>query len=106
MTFVSTIDNSPVHSEFADDPEYRELLEMFTSAIPERRRSLAEAFRAGNFPELQTLAHQLKGAGGGFGYPGLTERAADLEMACKSRQPEQIATTLDLLLVYMQRVAI
>lgn len=99
-------DRAVVYSEFAADPEYRELLEMFDEALPERRRSLTDAFRVGNFQELLTLAHQLKGAGGGFGFPGLTDFAAVLEEACKAADATRIAAALDQLLAYMHRIAV
>ncbi len=105
-SIASSQDRMVVHSQFAADPEYRELLEMFDEALPERRRCLTDAFRAGNIPELQTLAHQLKGAGGGFGFPGLTDHAAVLEAACKTAEPDRIAEALDLTLAFMQRITV
>jgi HPt (histidine-containing phosphotransfer) domain-containing protein len=106
MSAAASQDRAIVYSEFANDPEYRELLELFDEAVPERQRCLIEAFRAGRIPELQTLAHQLKGAGGGFGFPGLTDRAADLEAACKQGGPDRIAAELDRMLTYLQRIAV
>jgi HPt (histidine-containing phosphotransfer) domain-containing protein len=98
--------SAAIHSEFASDPDYRDILELFADALPERKRSLVDAFRDGNMRELGTLAHQLKGAGGGFGFPGLTAHAADLESACKTGSPDRIAAELDRLLAYLQRIAI
>lgn len=106
MSAVASQDRAVVRSDFAADPEYRELLEMFDEALPERRRCLVDAFRTGNVAELQALAHQLKGAGGGFGFPGLTEHAARLETACKAGEPARIAEELDRMLAYMQRIAV
>ena len=41
---------------------------------------------------LQSLAHQLKGSGGGYGYFCLTESATELEAAAKAEDTE--ASTL------------
>lgn len=106
MSLIASEDRAAVHSQFAADTEYRELLEMFAEALPERRRSLTDAFRAGKVSDLQTLAHQLKGAGGGFGFPGLTDHAAELETACKEGEPDRIAAELDRMLAYMDRIAV
>lgn len=36
----------------------------------------------GLFPSLRALAHQIKGAAGGYGFPSITDLAAHLEVAC------------------------
>src|SRR5262245_9505537 len=97
---------APVRSDFAADPAYRDILVLFADALPERRKSMIEAFRSGNLNELRTLAHQLKGAGGGFGFLGLTELAADLELACREGPLERTAEALDRVLTYLTRIAI
>ena len=94
-----------VHSRFAADPDYSELLEMFVASIPEKVESLRGAFAQGAWRELQTLAHQLKGAGGGYGFDGLTPRAAALEQTCKAGQPEAAAEALAELAAYLGRIS-
>lgn len=106
MATLVSQDRTAVHSEFAADPEYRELLEMFAEALPERQHCLTAAFRAADWPTLKTLAHQLKGAGGGFGFRGLTDLAAELEAACQLGRTENIAVALDRLLGYMARITL
>lgn len=96
----------PIRSEFASDPEYTDLLEMFTRALPQRKDSLRGAWQAGQTQKLRVLAHQLKGAGGGFGFEGLTRLAADLEQACKRSDVAGVGTALDQLLAYMDRIAL
>lgn len=96
----------PIRSEFADDPDFRELLEEFGAAIPERREGLVAAHRGAKYDDLRTRAHQLKGAGGGFGFPQLSELAAELERACISRDPAQIAERLEQIVGYMNRITI
>ena len=36
---------------------------------------------AGEREAIRTMAHQLRGSGGGYGFPGITERAAAVEEA-------------------------
>lgn len=106
MAPASSTDSTPVYSEFASDPEYRELLEMFGDALPERKQVLRTTWEAANFDELRVLAHQLKGAGGGFGFHDLTDLAANLEVACKSRDSAEIDARMTQLLTYMDRISI
>lgn len=96
----------PVYSEFAHEPDFRELLETFASAVPERRQGLRDASLAQDWETLRTRAHQLKGAGGGFGFPVVTELAAELEQACKAGQSDRITATLEALLAYLGRIAV
>jgi HPt (histidine-containing phosphotransfer) domain-containing protein len=93
-----------VCSDFAGDPDFRELLEQFAAAMPERVAELREAHRSAAYEALQVQAHQLKGAGGGFGFPQLTELAAELEQACVSHDPLRIITALVPVLGYLKRV--
>lgn len=73
----------PIRSIYADDPDMQELVEEFVSELPERARRLEEILDEADLVELQRLAHQLKGAGGGYGFPQITEAAAALEMGLK-----------------------
>jgi len=98
--------NPPIRSELADDPDFRELLEEFGTVVPERREGLLAAHRGGAYDELRKRAHQLKGAGGGFGFPQLSELAAELERACVSGDPARIAESLERIVGYMNRITI
>lgn len=102
----NTVLNGPVYSTFADDPDYAELLEMFLETVPEKRQAVEGAFRSGDFDGVRTLAHQLKGAGGGYGFNGLTDVAAELEAACKANDADRIGPALDRLLEYLDRLSV
>ena len=49
---------------------------------------LEQALANNHYQRLQRLAHQLKGAGGGYGYPSLTEAAKILEDTAKAKDVE------------------
>jgi HPt (histidine-containing phosphotransfer) domain-containing protein len=96
----------PIRSEFASDADFRELLAVFVEAIPERCRLLAELHRAGSFDELGRHAHQLKGAGGGYGFSEISARGAELQVACEARDPALVARCLADLLDVLSRVEV
>ena len=73
----------PLISQYADDPDMLELIEMFVSDLPERVLALKDAIAAEDIERVGGLAHQLKGAGGGYGYPAITESALKLETMAK-----------------------
>jgi HPt (histidine-containing phosphotransfer) domain-containing protein len=97
---------NPIHSEFRDDPDFQELLEDFVKEVANRRQTLQEAFARGDFDQLKTTAHQLKGAGGGYGFSGLSEVAASLEQSCKQRDNAAIELLLGQTVEYLDRISL
>lgn len=95
-----------VRSHYADDPDWRELLELFVDSIPEKGDRLRELFESGNFGELRTTAHQLKGSAGGYGFRDCSRLAAQVEEACQRQDVERIGRALSDLLNHMGRIAL
>ncbi len=85
----------PIRSELAEDLHVADIIDDFVSRLPGQIRAMREALMNGHDEELQRFAHQLKGAGGGFGYPSLTEAAGVLESAAKTADTELANLTLD-----------
>lgn len=73
----------PIRSEFEDDPDIMEIVQEFAAELPGRARMLEDSFAGGDLEQVRTIAHQLKGAGGGYGFPQITEAAARLEAGVK-----------------------
>ena len=61
-----------------DDDEFAELRERFVSRLHERARLLEAHLERGDLDALATEAHQLKGTAGAYGFPDVTQAAADL----------------------------
>ena len=93
-------------SQFGDDPAYQEILAPFVESLRQTRQAMLTCHHFGNRAELQMHAHRLKGAGTGYGFPGLTQRAAELEAACKASETERIPEQLDALVSFIDRVAV
>jgi PAS domain S-box-containing protein len=74
-------------STFQDDPDMLELVEEFSRALPARVEAIEAALSARDFEALRRLAHQLKGAGAGYGYPPITVAAQDVESAVHGDEP-------------------
>jgi HPt (histidine-containing phosphotransfer) domain-containing protein len=74
----------PIRSIYENDPDMIDIVREFAEELPDRVRSIETMWESRNRDGLQTLAHQLKGAGGGYGFPEITHRAADLEAALKT----------------------
>lgn len=99
--------SEPIHSEFSDDPEMSELIDYFVREMPDRAMSLCEAWRDGRMDDLRTIAHQMKGAGPGFGFLEIGEVAARLEDAIDQQSElDSIREELDALVDLCRRVTI
>jgi HPt (histidine-containing phosphotransfer) domain-containing protein len=62
------------------------------------------AAQAGRREELQRLAHRLKGAGGSYGYPELTEAARGLEVAARAGDVEAAGIALGRLIAMSRAI--
>jgi HPt (histidine-containing phosphotransfer) domain-containing protein len=80
----------PIRSTYEADPDLLEIVREFASELPERIAKLEALVASRAWSELQTLSHQLKGAGGGYGFAVITEVAARLEQALKSGAAEPL----------------
>ena len=76
-------DGDPVRSVFADDPEMRELVELFVQEMPARVGALRASWQAQQIAEIERIAHQLKGASSGYGFDVIGDAAARLESPLK-----------------------
>lgn len=71
-------------SEFAEDPDLQELVELFVSELPERVARLHTGLESNALEQVQRIAHQLKGASGGYGFPLIGDCAARVEAAVQT----------------------
>lgn len=74
----------PLKSEFAADPDMAELVQEFIAELPARVDSVVSAYKEYRAADLQRISHQLKGAGGGYGFPTITDAAAKVEHLLKA----------------------
>ena len=78
------LSNDPIPSTLVqDDASYAEIVEEFVKGLAGRLETLETALRDKDFAQLTAAAHQLKGAGGGYGFPQITDAAAVLESALR-----------------------
>jgi len=93
-----------VFSSYAAEADLIDLIATFVGTMPEKQRTMEALFRTGQVDDLRTMAHQLKGSGGGYGFGGLSQMALVLEQACKENDIDRVGRALDELIGYMDRV--
>ncbi|RKY25795.1 MAG: hypothetical protein DRP83_05685 [Planctomycetota bacterium] len=84
-----------IRSQFESDPCLTTILAGFVTQLPQTIQEMHQASANGLFEQVGRSAHQLKGAGGGYGYPQLSELGAAMEQAAKMQDAEAITLLLD-----------
>jgi len=76
-------DDKIVSQLVQEDPEFADIVEQFVDGLSNRVATMTQALSGRDFDALRVAAHQLKGSAGGYGYPSVTEKAAELERAAR-----------------------
>ena len=76
---------TPLVSELANDPDLADLVTAFVAELPVRITAIQKALTDSEHEQLRVLAHQLKGAAGGYGFPSITESAKASSRASRAR---------------------
>ena len=96
----STLENPITCSLPMDDEEFRAICRDFVIRLRRELKAFVETLEKGEFAELATQAHWLKGAGGTAGFPAFTGPARALEIAAKGKDKgacrQEIANILGL----------
>jgi HPt (histidine-containing phosphotransfer) domain-containing protein len=71
-------------SELDADPEMRDLLDEYVVSLREQAALVEAAVARNDWPTVARMAHQIKGAAGGYGFPSISDAAAAAEQAAKS----------------------
>lgn len=87
-----------------EDPAFTELVTEFVAGLGAHLQTMEAAIRSADFGALKASAHRLKGSGGGYGYPLLTERAAVLERHAVQQCMDDCITALRELRAVCDRV--
>jgi HPt (histidine-containing phosphotransfer) domain-containing protein len=90
-----TSSDQAIHSVFGSDPDMAGIIEEFVGQLPQRVGEMRAAERNGQWEVLHRLAHQMKGAGGSYGYACLTDAARDLEAHASPEDAEAAIRALD-----------
>lgn len=91
----------PLYSLLADDEGFRELIELYVAEMPGRIERLKNCLDAANWGELQRVAHQIKGAGGSYGFPAISSAGGAVERLIVNKQPEEQVRTATLELIQL-----
>jgi len=89
--------NDPIIREpLGEDEELLSLIEMFVNqSLPEYVKIINDAMINQDWLLLKTNNHRLKGIGGGYGYPIVTEICSNIETALSKQQYSQVTSLVE-----------
>jgi signal transduction histidine kinase/CheY-like chemotaxis protein/HPt (histidine-containing phosphotransfer) domain-containing protein len=93
-----------LYSTYAHDAEMVELISSFVRRLPSQLEEIRSAARGGRLDAVRKRAHQLKGAGGGYGFQAVSDRAAQLEHAASHGSEAEVEAAIDELAELCRRV--
>ena len=88
------------------DEDLEELIPGFLENRKKDIIALSEALDGGDIPKVQSIGHSIKGVGGGYGFDGLSELGAQLEMAAKEGNSARIGELIAEMGQYMDSIDI
>jgi len=74
-----------------DDQEFQAILGSFLSTLPKMVHSISQAMQEQDWEALKSIAHQLKGLGGSFGYKHLTDIAAEIHGCALNQDVDKLS---------------
>ncbi len=88
------------------DEDLEELIPGFLKNRTADVQLLKEAIDADDIGKIQSIGHSLKGVGGGYGFDGLSELGAKIEIAAKEKNVGEIKDLVEEMAGYMAHVEV
>lgn len=86
---------TPLSSQLVDsEPQLKALVMKFINSLPETQAQIQAEYAAKEWQALEKSLHNVKGMGGGFGYPQLTSLAARIEFEVKKGDYNEVEASL------------
>jgi PAS domain S-box-containing protein len=96
---------APLQSEKAQDPLISTILDDYIKGLPEQIAKISQHLSRADLRALKMIVHQLKGSGGSYGFPQISIRAKNAEVAITAKEPiERITHEVQSLVELIRRV--
>lgn len=98
-------DESAIISQLlVNDADMSDIVQLFIDGLDEKLQELREAIEGQNWQQVRFVAHNLKGTGGGVGYPMVTEVAIRLMIHAEQTDQQAANSTLQELVTLTKRI--
>lgn len=93
----STEDREPpasICSDFAKDPELRDIVEQFVATLPDDMTRIEDLYHRKEWHALTDALHSLKGTSGNMGFTGISEYVATMEKSMNAERYSELGEQL------------
>lgn len=88
------------------DPDLAGIIPRFIEIREEDIQLILQALDKGDFDSIMRIGHSMKGAGGSYGFDGISKIGAAIENSAKEKKKENIKELINDLSDYMENVEI
>ena len=88
------------------DPDLEDLIPIFLENRKRDVETLTNALAEADLEKIRTVGHDMKGAGGGYGFHGISDIGSRLEMAAKNGDQAAVRAAIGELSDYLLRVKV
>lgn len=88
------------------DPIIAPLIPDFLNNRARDVETLKAALQDGDYENIRITGHNLKGCGAGYGFQGITDIGAEIELAAKSKDINQLDQQIEVLSDYLMKIHI
>ncbi len=88
------------------DADLDDIIPEYLESKREECVQLREQAEQGNFVEIYTIAHGMKGSGGCYGFPAITDIGRDMEIAAKAGNLVDVLAQVGVLEAYLERIEV
>ena len=94
-----------IRTQFLDKPVVCRVLPEYIAGLPEQMAHIQDCLDQRDLATLRRLVHQLRGSGGAYGFPDITELATAAEMSIDEKGPlDGVCTRVNELVNLVRRV--
>ena len=88
------------------DSDLEDLIPGFLENRQKDMQSLERALQENDFEKLRSVGHNLKGVGGGYGFPDMSKMGAEIEEGAKESNMEKVSENVQKLSHYLSNIEI
>jgi histidine phosphotransfer protein HptB len=88
------------------DPDLEDLIPGFLENRKLDVDKLRSALDQNSFEDLRSIGHSIKGVGGGYGFDLMSEYGANIEMAAKESNADEVLENINKLDDYLKRLEV
>ena len=99
-------DNRPKPVRVSIDPDLQDLIPGFLQNRRHDIQTLQKALAVEDFETLRLLGHRMRGDGGGYGFPMISDIGHALEKAALEKNRQSVTACVEALVTYLDRVEV